>query len=123
MTQIFFDVFTPLVPLNKLLHMCWQARKRLQDTLNSEVAAAVLVHDPEIPKGFLGAKKKRVVVITLYRKKLQDPDNLVGSVKPLVDALKKAWLIYDDSPEWLTLRVHQAKCEEQKTYVEIRGQA
>jgi len=122
-TQIFFEVFTPIPTLNKLLHMCWQAKKRLQDKLNLELGAFVLSQNPgEIPPGFRGAKKKRVLQITLHRKKLQDPDNLVGSCKPLIDAIKKAGLIYDDSSEWITLKVNQIQAKAETIFVEVRGQ-
>lgn len=45
--------------------------------------------------------------ITVYRKRLQDRDNAVGSVKPLVDALVwKGWAA-DDSVQWLKLEVEE----------------
>lgn len=122
--QIFFEVFTPLPTLNKLLRLHWAAKAKIQKTLAAEVALIVREmesHDDEIPVGFLGQREKRVVVIMLRRKKLMDEDAKYGAVKPLLDAIKKAGLIYDDSPEWLTLRVNQEKNDKDRTLVEVRG--
>jgi len=49
----------------------------------------------------------RKVEIFSYRKQLLDPDNLVGSVKLLLDAIEEAGLIWEDSPEYLSLSVFQ----------------
>ena len=124
MTQIFFEVFTPLPTLNKLLRMHWAVKKRLQDQINTEIAVivnAMVTSTGEIPPEFLGMKKKRVLIITLYRKKLQDPDNLVGSCKPLIDAVKKTGLIYDDSDTWVKLDIRQLIAGQEKCFVEVRG--
>jgi hypothetical protein len=57
------------------------------------------------------------VTITLYRKRLQDPDNAVASVKPVVDALvRNGWLV-DDSPEYLDLKVVEMKAKEPRTEI------
>ncbi|MGW8179453.1 MAG: hypothetical protein ACWGQW_11945 [bacterium] len=58
------------------------------------------------------------VTITLHRKKLQDPDNAVGSVKPVLDALKRNGWLVDDSPEYLELIVREEKSKEQRTVIE-----
>jgi Holliday junction resolvase RusA-like endonuclease len=58
------------------------------------------------------------VTITLYRKRLQDPDNAVASVKPVLDALvRNGWLV-DDSAEYLELHVKEEKSKEQRTVIE-----
>jgi hypothetical protein len=129
--QVFFEVTTPLPTLNKLLRMHWGTKKRLQDNLDNELEfiSKTQLNGGEIPPMFLyhqysreqPKKQKRVLIISLWRKKLQDPDNLVGSVKPLVDAIKKAGLIYDDSPEWITLKVKQTQGKPEKIFVEVRG--
>jgi len=44
--------------------------------------------------------------IIVFRKiKAQDPDNRVGSVKHLVDAINRCGWLVDDSDEWLDLAV------------------
>lgn len=49
-----------------------------------------------------GPPAPRWVGITLHLAKLRDKDNLVASVKPVIDALKGV-LVVDDSEEWLAL--------------------
>ncbi len=56
------------------------------------------------------ADGKRIGVhILARRKRLLDSDNLVGGVKPVLDAMKE-FLIFDDSPKYIDLVVEQAKC-------------
>ena len=59
---------------------------------------------------------RRLVKITLHRQRLLDPDNLVSSIKPVLDGLKKN-LIVDYSPQWCELAVDQVKV---KTRLEER---
>jgi len=47
------------------------------------------------------------VTITMYRFKLLDPDNMVAAVKGVVDGLKEAGWLVDDSEEFLDLVVKQ----------------
>ena len=49
--------------------------------------------------------------LTVHRSSLQllDPDNLVGGVKPVLDALRKLGFIADDTPARLQLEVRQAR--------------
>jgi hypothetical protein len=47
------------------------------------------------------AGEKREISITRHSKRTLDFGNLVGGCKPLLDALKRAGLIVDDSPEWI----------------------
>ena len=49
--------------------------------------------------------KKVCIRITVYRWNLQDPDNAVASVKPLVDAIRSRGWAVDDSAKWLELEV------------------
>ena len=60
----------------------------------------------------IGKRKRRIrrrvlLKIKVYRFSLQDPDNKVGSVKYLVDALKLAGWLCDDTPEFLELEVEE----------------
>lgn len=52
---------------------------------------------------------KAKVTIERHGHKLLDPDNLVGGFKALIDGLKVARLIVDDSPAHLELVAKQAK--------------
>lgn len=55
---------------------------------------------------------------------LDEGDNLPGSAKPLVDCLKEAGLIHDDTREWLELEVTQERVPagQERTEVEILWQ-
>lgn len=44
-------------------------------------------------------------------RQLQDPDNRVASVKSILDALRHAGWVYQDSDKWLDLEVHEVKAD------------
>ena len=67
-----------------------------------------------------GAPWKAQVVVLVYRKRLQDPDNQVASVKPLVDALRARGWLYDDSAEHVELTVWEQKSVNPETLVSWR---
>jgi hypothetical protein len=62
------------------------------------------------------AKKYRLVIISI-RKRLLDPDNLIGGCKHLIDALIEENFIFDDSPEYITLKVEQVTGKEDRTII------
>jgi len=71
-------------------------------------------------KGEAGHSKRRLVRIVSYRRRLLDPDNLVGGVKYFVDSIRYAQLIAGDAPENITLSVSQEKVKcRQREYTEI----
>ena len=43
------------------------------------------------------------LAITVFRRRLLDPDNLVGGLKLLIDVLVRLGWLRQDSPEWLEL--------------------
>jgi len=92
----------PIISGNKLLRMHWAKRAKIQKDYYSAiyVVIPIYLHPPK--------QRKRKVIITSYRKRLLDKDNLYAGAKLLVDALKKAGLIWDDSPKWINLEVKQA---------------
>lgn len=62
------------------------------------------------------------VCITSFRRRLLDPDNLIGGAKYFVDGLRYAGLIPGDNPEQITLEVSQVKVKtkhEERTEIEI----
>ena len=62
---------------------------------------------------------RQKVSISQMRRRMLDPDNLVASVKPILDALVKWELIEDDDAEHIELQVTQAKGKEKITIIDI----
>ena len=91
----------PIISGNKLLRSHWAKRAKIQNDYECELDWVARGHI----KLRLPIRKK--VIITSYRKRLLDKDNLYAGTKPLVDALKKAGLIWDDSEKWLDLEDRQ----------------
>ncbi len=87
---------------------------------NSEPECAVS-HDALGPaQGETQDAGRAFVFITSFRRRLLDTDNLVG--KYVVDSLRYAGLIFDDSPDQITLTVRQRKVAhkgEERTEVTI----
>lgn len=78
-----------------------------------------LQHSPQVVPGAAQSKNRSLVCIESHRARLCDPDNLY--VKALVDAIRYAGLITDDSPEHIDLTVRQFKCKraDEKTVIQI----
>lgn len=51
------------------------------------------------------AKGKRMVTVTRHGSRKLDMDNLWGSMKPCIDALKELKLIIDDSEKYLVIEI------------------
>jgi len=65
--------------------------------------------------------KKAHVDITVYRGKSQDPDNLVASMKPILDALVKCGWLTDDNDAGVVLSVREVpytKLQDRRTIIE-----
>jgi Holliday junction resolvase RusA-like endonuclease len=93
--------------------MHWGPRKRYGDLWRTLIRA-------EIDNSHKPCRKKMRVVISQMRKRLLDPDNLVASVKPILDALVDWKLIKDDSNEWIELDVRQTTGKEPMTIIHIQ---
>lgn len=63
--------------------------------------------------------KKRLVVITRYSAGRMDRINFAGGCKPVVDALVRVGLLYDDTEEWLDDRYVQDKAAPGGQWTEI----
>jgi Holliday junction resolvase RusA-like endonuclease len=65
--------------------------------------------------------QKSKVTITRHGSLEPDKDNIYASVKPLVDALVKNGIIFDDAPQFVDLKVQyvKAKRKEAHTIIEI----
>jgi hypothetical protein len=90
---------------NNFLGFHWRHRQNNSKLWQQEVYFA-------LRKGHLGPAlpypKARVHIERRSRGQL-DPDNLVGCVKPIIDALRYALVLIDDSPDHLMLQVTQIR--------------
>lgn len=63
---------------------------------------------------------KRVMVrVCLYHRRLYDPDNLVGSLKPVLDALVNIGYLKGDSRKHIKLQVEQYVSSNVRTVVQL----
>lgn len=92
----------PLVPSqNQLLRWHWAKRRRLQNKLT-----AIVRYGMTLPERTMCPITPAAVTITRRAfGKEPDRDNLVASSKLVLDALRDAGVIADDSPEHITLAV------------------
>jgi len=51
--------------------------------------------------------RKMDLTFMIWRKKFLDPDNAYGGLKPVIDVIKRAGLLHDDSLKYLNLKVQQ----------------
>lgn len=104
---------------NELLGFHWRYRKKNCDLWQREVYYALVQagHRNLIPYG------RAQVSIDRHSHGELDPDNLIGSVKPILDALRYAHVLVDDSPAHLVLKVTQRRCPRKaapQTLIEIQ---
>ena len=59
------------------------------------------------------------LAVTVWRTRLQDPDNAMASLKPLLDALKHRGWLADDSSEYLELTLSEKKCGREETRTQV----
>lgn len=87
---------------NRLMRMHWAARNRLIKKWQWLVWLEVFrLGFPSLPPG------KLAVRITRYSRHVLDADNLAGTAKVVLDAMKAAALIADDSPAHIDLTCEQ----------------
>jgi hypothetical protein len=97
----------PRVPLalNEMLRIGWRHRHRHNKLWNKEVFYAL--HQAGYMQSRTPYAKARVTIDRGGRREM-DFDNLIGTVKPVVDALRYAHVLVDDSPKHLELIVTQS---------------
>tara|TARA_Y100001963_G_scaffold159563_1_gene263782 strand:- start:2581 stop:2946 length:366 start_codon:yes stop_codon:yes gene_type:complete len=90
---------------NVLDKLHWAAKSRLRDEYIALIKSEMV--RKKIPK----AKESSYYTLEIvsWRKRLLDYDNLVGGCKQLIDAMKHAGFIYDDSPQYIKLMIKQVK--------------
>ncbi|MDD1713547.1 MAG: hypothetical protein LUQ69_10320 [Methanoregulaceae archaeon] len=93
-----WKVMMPWVPmtLNVLLRENRWTRSRQQKLWKLRVLTSLGAHEPRIELPVF-------LQIVVGRRRLQDPDRLMGSLTPIVDALKNTGWLRDDAAKWLTL--------------------
>jgi len=93
--------------------------RRIQSSKPKRDKAQAL--DKTIPGETAGVQRVKVRFIG-YRCRPLDPDNFAGGTKDLLDGIRHAGLIHDDSPEAITLETEQIKVRhysEERTEIEI----
>jgi Holliday junction resolvase RusA-like endonuclease len=93
--------------------------KRLLNTLTKHAVKQTLV---ALPKGEETRSKRTRIIITRYSCRPLDCDNYAGGCKPIIDQLRYAKLIRDDSPEDIEVEFKQVKVKhktEERTEIEI----
>lgn len=89
----------PMPSQNQLLRMHWAKRNRLKKSLAWQILAQCA------DRSTLPVQRAQIVITRMTCGKEPDPDNLTASAKLLLDALRDAGVIVDDSPEHITLDV------------------
>ncbi len=93
------------------------AYRRLRMTWESYLFAALSLDARNELRSLAHRKAKMVVTIEIVHGQLYDEDNLVGSVKPVLDALVNIGVLADDSSEYLKLRVEQRQQKSAQTRI------
>ena len=95
--MIHITISTPPPTLNRLLRMHYRERGRLKQRIQREVWAQVQ------QQGFKHAIHRALITGRRYGPKTLDEDNLIGSLKPVIDALGWCQVIVDDTPDHLKI--------------------
>lgn len=93
--------------------------KKLLNTLAKHAVKQTLV---ALPKREETRSKRTRIIITRYSCRPLDCDNYAGGCKPIIDQLRYAKLIRDDSPEDIEVEFKQVKVKhktEEHTEIEI----
>jgi len=115
----------PRVPLspNRMLRMHWATRRKDKIEWILWITAALTPSERTQLRGMARKAKRMKVRIKIYKKTQYffDPDNLVGSVKHCLDAIRLSKFLKDDSAECLKLKVLQgATKQSEKPYTVIQ---
>jgi hypothetical protein len=97
------EIPMPTPSLNQLRKMHFHAVKRLRDRYT------VILRTHATALNRAGPYQFRRVIIERRGVRALDYDNLVGGCKPLVDALCRAGLLWDDAPKHCQIQYTQTK--------------
>lgn len=96
------------------------AYKRLRDSWQRMCWGLIQGQDRQWLLVQSALRTKMRVDVTLQHSRAYDPDNLVASVKPILDGLVNLGFLAADDPEHLELHVTQLKIRQNETTVCIR---
>lgn len=113
--MLVIEIPLPTYSLNRIKRMHPHAYRHLRDQYTILMRSHATSVTRARPKQF------RRVTITRYGVRLLDTDNLVGGCKPLVDALERAGLIWDDSTKHVAIDYNQecVPAKQVRTIVQI----
>lgn len=107
-----------LVSPNKMLRMHWATRREWKDIYSDAVWAVTEKWSKHLDPCHIKIER-----LFTGRQKAMDPDNLVGSVKFLLDGMRSCGVISDDNPECISLEVHQRRTDTKAIRVTIQRKA
>lgn len=86
--------------LNRILRRHWSVRRREARAWRLQVRAAC-------GRPIVRTAVRVALEIVVYRRRPQDPDNAVASLKPILDALVREGWLRDDATAWLELSSYE----------------
>ena len=101
---------------NSLLMRHWRVKYR-EKLRWVELVGAYMPRGPWWVREGQDPERVRLVIV-VYRKALQDPDNAVASCKYLIDAMNRLGWMVDDSSDWLDLEISE-RIDRKHTRTEI----
>lgn len=107
------EIPMPTPSLNVYKRMHYHAQRRLRDQYTTLLRAHTTRLNRAKPHEF------RRVTICRHGARLLDIDNLIGGAKPLVDALRRAGLLWNDSPEYCAIKYEQVKVGAKRSKVVV----
>lgn len=101
----------------------WRAYKKLRAAWEHDLYYGVDgAHRREQWKRVVQGNVKIELSATLYHKKLYDPDNLVGAMKPVIDAMVNIGYLKGDSAEQIEIKqIDQVISNDLKTIIRLNA--
>ena len=109
---------------NRQLRMHWRTRRQANETLGLYLLSAASdwaeengVTAPLFRKS--GTAPPARIHVTMWRSKLQDPDNAVACLKGLIDKMVRMGALHDDTREWMERLDVEERVGPKKTRIQI----
>ena len=121
--KVLSEEFSPAINANDNCHRPLNSKSNANENYHTSSCSqpeCPAVHEPLGKKKGKGSHPSRLLVrITSFRRRLCDPDNLVG--KYFVDCLRYAGILSDDTEAEIDFRIAQKKVEKgsERTEIEI----